>query len=288
MSESIQSFEIGSTPALYVSGLGDFSLARTLDCGQCFRFNESKTHTSTIEGIAHGRFLRLSQPREGSLVLFNVDEEEYTRVWRKFFSFDRDWTAIRADIEARSPELKEAAAGAEGIRILTQDRFEALVSFIISQCNNIPRIKGLVEALSEKYGERIEGAGGKCAYAFPTPEAILARPLSELTALKVGYRDEYIYSACRAVCDGILDEISAAPTTAEAEKIILSMHGIGKKVAACVLLFGFGRYDAFPVDVWMKRALERLFPGVRDYSAFGPYAGVAQQYMFYCERYTRK
>ncbi len=287
MSDTVQSFEIAGTPALYVTGLGDFSLVRTLDCGQCFRFNESKTHTGAFEGIAHGRFLRLSQPRPGSLVLFGVSGEEYERTWRGYFSFDRDWNAIRADIEGRAPELAEAAAGAEGIRILTQERFEALISFIISQCNNIPRIKGLVEALCEKYGERIEGAGGRAAFAFPTPEAILARPLSELTALKVGYRDEYIYSACRAACEGMLDEISAAPTTKEAEKLMLSMHGIGKKVAACVLLFGFGRYDAFPVDVWMKRALERLFPGVRDYSVFGPYAGVAQQYMFYCERYTR-
>ena len=287
MRESVQPFNIGPTSALYVTGLGDFSLARTLDCGQCFRFDESRTHMGAFEGIAHGRFLRLSQPRAGSLVLFGVDEEEYARVWHRYFSFDRDWESIRADIEGRAPALREAAAGAEGIRILTQDRFEALVSFIISQCNNIPRIKGLIEALSEKYGERIEGPGGKCAYAFPTPEAILARPLSELTALKVGYRDEYIYSACRAVCDGILDEISAAESTADAEKLVRSIHGIGAKVAACVLLFGFGRYDAFPVDVWMKRALARLFPGVRDYSAFGPYAGVAQQYMFYCERYTR-
>ncbi len=286
MSDIVQSFNIGSAPALYVTGLGDFSLARTLDCGQCFRFYESRTHTSTFEGVAHGRFIRLSQPRAGSLVLLGVDEDEYARIWRRYFSFDRDWEAIRADIEGRSPALREAAAGAEGIRILTQDRFEALVSFIISQCNNIPRIKGLVEALCEKYGERIEGPCGAGAYAFPTPEAILARPMSELTALKVGYRDEYIYSACRAVCDGILDEISAAETTAEAEKLVRSMHGIGAKVAACVLLFGFGRYDAFPVDVWMKRALARLFPGVKDYSAFGPYAGVAQQYMFYCERYT--
>ena len=287
MSETVQSFNIGDTPALYITGLGDFSLARTLDCGQCFRFEESRTHTGTFEGVAHGRFLRLSQPRPESLVLFGVSEEEYSRTWRRYFSFDRDWTAIRADIEARSPALAEAAAGAEGIRILTQDRFEALVSFIISQCNNIPRIKGLIEVLSEKYGERIEGPMGRAAYAFPTPEAILARPMSELTSLRVGYRDEYIYSACRAACEGILDEISAAETTRDAERLVRSIRGIGAKVAACVLLFGFGRYDAFPVDVWMKRALARLFPGVSDYTVFGPYAGVAQQYMFYCERYTR-
>ncbi len=287
MKETVSKTQIYSTDALCITGIGDFSLGRTFDCGQCFRFDPCPEHEGMFCGVAFGQYLRAFEQEPGKLYLLGVEPEQYMNTWRRFFSFDRDWEAIRADIESRSPILRTAAAGAEGIRILSQDPFEALISFIISQCNNIPRIKGLVRALCESYGEPIRTPDGRTEYSFPTPESILSRPLSDLTALKLGYRDEYIYGACRAVCNGILEQISEAQSTAEAERIVRSIHGIGAKVAACVLLFGFRRYDAFPVDVWMKRALSRLFGGVSDYSMFGPYGGVAQQYMFYCERYSR-
>lgn len=270
---------------LVIEGLGDFSLSRTLDCGQCFRFEPSERFAGAFEGIAHGKALLLSQSDPDELVIYGVGEDEYRSTWRRYFSIDRDWKAIRLDISGRGQALFDAASRAGDIRILTQDRFEALISFIISQCNNIPRIKGLVRALCENYGEKIRTPDGGVGYSFPTPEAIAARPVSQLTALKVGYRDVYIHDAARAACDGILDRISAAECTAEAEKIVLSLNGVGRKVAACVLLFGFSRYDAFPVDVWMRRSLDKYFPGVRDMSVFGPYGGVAQQYLFYCERY---
>ena len=249
-------------------------------------------------GIEYARIIigiyRELAGRYGNGVAFFHLRELVPHITAAFFAalayghfFDGGQFIAKLQVEGRSPELKTAAERSEGIRILAQDSFEALVTFIISQCNNIPRIKGLCGALCERYGSVIESEHG-IAYAFPTPESILAKPMSALTELKVGYRDEYIYSACRAVCEGILDEIRAAKTTREAEQILCSMHGIGKKVASCVLLFGFRRLDAFPVDVWMKRALARLFPGVRDYSVFGQYAGVAQQYMFYAERYTEQ
>lgn len=283
--EIITQTEYNGKDALRITGLGDFSLSRTLDCGQCFRWDALTPDLTEHIGVAHGKRLCAVQKERGELILCDTTEEEYLALWRRYFSLDRDWQAIRADIEGRSPALKMAANRAEGIRILSQDPFEALISFIISQCNNIPRIKGLIAALCERYGQRLEAPDGTLTYAFPTPESILAHPLSSLTELKVGYRDEYIYSACRAVCEGIIDEILAAKTTHEAEQILTSMHGVGRKVAACVLLFGFGRLDAFPVDVWMKRALARNFPDCRDFSVFGQYAGVAQQYMFYAERY---
>ena len=273
-------------PAVKVTGLSGYSLCMTFDCGQCFRFEPSAVIEGAFEGVAYGKFLRVLQDTPDDMTLLGCTIDEYESIWRRFFSLDRDWTEIRSDIEARSPELYSAAQTAGGIRILTQERFEALCSFIISQCNNIPRIKGLVRALCQKYGEPILTPEGDTVYTFPTPESILSRPLSELTALKLGYRDKYIYAAAKAASEGMLDKISAAPSTQEAHKLITSIEGVGKKVAACALLFGFERYDAFPVDVWMKRALERLFPGVSDYSVFGKYAGVAQQYLFYCERYV--
>jgi len=274
------------TPAVKLTGLGGYSLAMTFDCGQCFRFEPSQALEGAFEGVAHGRFLRVMQDTSDDMTLLGCTIEEYEHVWRRFFSLDKDWHAIKRDIESRSSELYSAAQTAGGIRILTQDRFEALCSFIISQCNNIPRIKGLVRALCQKYGEPILTPEGDTVYTFPTPESILSRPVSELTALKLGYRDKYIYAAAKAASEGLLDRISSAETTEEAQKLICSVEGVGKKVAACTLLFGFERYDAFPVDVWMKRALERLFPGVKDLSVFGPYAGVAQQYLFFCERYV--
>ncbi len=278
---------LNGIPSVRVEGLSRYSLYKTFDCGQSFRFEPSDIHKGAFEGIAYGRFLRVYQDTPDDMTLLYTTEDEFWNIWYKFFSLHRDWCKIESDIASRSGELARAAALAGDIRILTQERFEALVSFIISQCNNIPRIKGLVRALCEKYGEPTLTPEGKVCYSFPTPESILSRPLCELTSLKVGYRDKYIYAAAQAARDGILDKISGASTTAEAEKIIMSIEGVGKKVAACALLFGFERYDAFPVDVWMKRALARLFPDCRDFSVFGEYAGVAQQYLFYCERYVQ-
>lgn len=277
--------EAYGSSAVKVCGLQNYSLYKTFDCGQCFRFEPSRAVDGAFEGVAHGRFLRVYQDTPDDMTLLDCSMEEYENIWRRFFSIDKDWDEIKADIERRSPVLCDAAAKAGDIRILTQDRFEALCSFIISQCNNIPRIKGLVRALCERYGQKIFTPEGNAVYTFPTPESILSQPVSSLTSLRLGYRDQYIYDAAKAASEGILDKISAAPTTKDAERIICSINGVGKKVAACALLFGFERYDAFPVDVWMKRALARLFPGVGDYAVFGPYAGVAQQYMFYCERY---
>ena len=281
MEQRLTKIKYKGRDALKIEGLGDFLLYRTLDCGQCFRWQLTDASAGEHIGVAHGRELHAASERQGELILVDVDEEEFERIWRRYFSLDRDWQAIRRDIELRSVQLREAAALSEGIRILSQEPYEALVSFIISQCNNIPRIKGLIRSLSEHYGERIS----EHSYTFPTAERILSEPLSSLSALKLGYRDEYIYSACRDVCDGIIERIEACPTTAEAERILTSMKGVGRKVASCVLLFGFGRLDAFPVDVWMKRALERNFGRGADISSFGDYRGVAQQYLFYAERY---
>ena len=281
-----EQINIDGIVATRVTGLGDYSLSKTFDCGQCFRFEPSQVVAGAFEGVAFGRFLRVYQDTPDDMTLLYVDIEEYENIWRGFFAIDRDWDAMREDIRSRCAELSDAADIAGDIRILTQERFEALVSFIISQCNNIPRIKKLISALCERYGHPILTPEGKTVYTFPSADDILARPLSDLTSLKLGYRDKYIYAAALAAKNGILDEISAAESTREAERIVCSIEGVGKKVASCVLLFGFARYDAFPVDVWMKRALARLFPDVNDYGVFGSYAGVAQQYMFYCERYV--
>lgn len=259
-----------------------YSLALTFDCGQCFRFEP--TERGTFEGVAFGEYIEMSQPEEGKILLHGVKPEDADK-WKAFLALDTDWEQIRLDVASRSEILSDAASLAGGIRILKQDEFEALISFVISQCNNIPRIKGLISALSKSYGNEIIHADGRSFYSFPDAKTLASLPLSELRALKLGYRAEYILNAANAALDGLIEAVKAESDTRSAVKLLTSVGGIGEKVAACALLFGFGRLDAFPKDVWIKRAMEKYFPGCKDTSVFGPYAGVAQQYLFYRERY---
>jgi len=259
-----------------------YDLALTLDCGQCFRFEP--IGDGAFEGVAFGKYIQLRQTEQDRIILLDTDICD-AELWLNFLGLNLDWEAIKSDVSSRSDVLSDAASLAGGIRILKQDEFEAIISFVISQCNNIPRIKGLISALSQKFGSEIVSPSGKEFYSFPTADVLANAPLSELRALKLGYRAEYVQNAAIAVKNGIIDEIKAEESTEKAIKILRSVEGIGEKVAACALLFGFGRLDAFPRDVWIKKAMAKYFPDCKDLSVFGPYAGVAQQYLFYRERY---
>lgn len=293
-----------STASVTVTELENFSLEKIFDCGQCFRFD--KTGEDSFEGIAFGRLLRCSQPC-GSTVIFETTPEDFDSIWYHYFALDTDYEAINSSLPSDGA-MSEAAKRASGIRILNQDGWETLCSFIISQNNNIPRIKKNIRALCESYGEPVYAAGSDrtvCAgYSFPDAGTI-ARKSSEqeLSALKFGFRSKYIMSAARAVASGeiSLDSIKGMSSD-DACSLLCSLNGVGIKVASCTLLFGFEKYDMFPIDVWMKKVLERHYPEmysaicsprggarvnsseyVRNY--FGKYAGIAQQYLFYNERY---
>ena len=165
-----------------------------------------------------------------------------------------------------------------------QDRWEALCSFIISQCNNIPRIKKIVETLCALYGDEVSLCG-KTFYSFPSAEKLAMLEPDDLSPLRCGYRAPYIINAARSVASGETDlEALAAADTDTAMKALLSLNGVGKKVANCAVLFGLGHMEAFPIDVWMKRALSENFPPKFDPAALGEYAGLAQQYIFYYAR----
>jgi len=171
-----------------------------------------------------------------------------------------------------------------GIRILRQDKWEALCSFIISQNNHIPRIKKIVESLCSLFGKPIE-VDGRLYYSFPTAETLCKLNESDLAPLRCGYRADYILSAARAVADGSLDlDAISQSSIPDARKELLKIRGVGNKVADCVLLFGLGLLDSFPVDVWMKRALSEHFSPDFDPAVFSPYAGIAQQYIFHYVR----
>lgn len=289
----IDAGEVCGVPFLKLGGVGDFDLAAVMECGQCFRFSRlvGSRHECEYSGVAAGRFISIGQDGN-ALTIYNVSAEEYSSLFAHYLGLDIDYSAVKRDILSRSDrEVLRRAVSVGGIRILAQEPWEALCSFIISQNNNIPRIRGLVRAISREYGTPID-CGGMTAhgaedteYAFPTPQALAAAGVEALAALKTGFRAKYIYDAACRVADGRLSlpAVAAAPTP-EAAEMLMTVSGVGPKVAACTLLFGFARLDAFPVDVWIKRVIAKYFPGEFDAATLGPYAGVAQQYLFYYER----
>lgn len=256
---------------------GSFSLSATFDCGQCFRFMRGEDGRWC--GTAFGRSLCLYE-EDGNIVFENVTEKDYLTIWSDYFDLDFDygrfWETACANetlfriVHTCAPEREKT------LHILRQEPFETLCSFLISQNNNIPRIRLIIRALCENFGERIEAEN----YAFPEPEALARLSEENLAPLRCGYRARYLIDAARKVANGQVD--LAAIVRMETEKgreELLKILGVGKKVADCVLLYGFHKMDAFPVDVWMRRAMERYFPGESP-ACFGGYAGLAQQYIF--------
>lgn len=263
-----------------IKNCDDFSLREIFECGQAFRWNEEPDGSYT--GIAYGTCAKVS--KEDGVVTVITDDGAYEKIWHNYFDMDRDYAHLRAEI-SREPALYDACEFGKGIRILRQEPWEALCSFIISQCNNIPRIKGIVEKLAMLCGEEKEFLG-KTYFAFPSPENVARLSKKELDSLRSGYRAAYISDAAHAISSGEVNlSEMASLDTASAKAELLKLSGVGEKVASCTLLFGMGKLDAFPIDVWMKRAIKEFFgEGKFDYTRFGSYAGLAQQYMFHYMR----
>ncbi len=287
-----------------ISGISDFDVNKTFDCGQCFRFDpvEGTPHEVEFAGVAFGRFVSFAQDGD-TLYVYNTTEREFSGIWSRFLALDVDYGSIAEDIAERSdnPALHLAIDHGRGIRILRQDPWEAVCSFIISQNNNIPRIKKIIDALSVECGERIDipeefarRLGREpVAYAFPTAESLVALGVDGLFDLKTGFRAKYIYDAAQKQASGEIDHeyLFGCESTADAVAALCKIKGIGPKVASCALLFGYQRYDAFPVDVWIKKVIEKYFEvSPKDFtpSILGDYAGIAQQYLFYYERYINE
>ena len=225
---------------LVFENVTELNLAQTLDCGQSFRWTENSD--GSFSGVAFGQSVTVRMDG-GRLLLAGAEESDRER-WRRYFDLETDYAAIRADISARHPVLREAAAYAGGIRILRQEPYEALCTFIISQNNNIKRIKGIVQRLCECCGNRL--ADG--SYAFPDADVMSRLSAEDLAPLRAGFRTRYLLDAAK-----------------------IGMH----------------RTEAFPLDVWMKRAMKNLFPGMAP-EDFGACAGIAQQYIFhYCRMHPK-
>lgn len=290
-----------------IDGLGYADLTDTLECGQAFRYEQTVKEEGYVEylTVAYGKIIRVGQRKVGELIFYDEWTEEYEAVVSRYFCFDTDFEAIRSDIISRTDSqwLKRAAEVAKGIIILRQDPWETLFSFIISQNNNIPRIRKIIRSICLEYGINLSLDGGlsvcpipsmgcvpgceECSscgicYSFPTPHQVVKNP-DGLLPSHPGFRYKYLIDSANRVSDGRTDlgdiaEKMSYTYTCEKLKEIL---GVGDKVASCVALFGFGNLEAFPIDVWMKRAIDEYFDGKLDPTTLGPYAGVAQQYIFH-------
>ena len=252
----------------------NLDIALSLDCGQAFRWVQSED--GCWQGVANGKYLKLRQ--EGTKVTFyNVTQEEFDSVWRVYFDLDRDYGEIIASYTDEN--LVNACKAFPGIRILKQDEWEAICSFIISANNNIPRIKGIIERFCECFGDKLDGG-----YAFPTAERIAKLTVEDLAPIRAGFRAKYIIDAAQKISSGEVDIEKVKPLPFEEAKAeLLKIKGVGEKVAQCALLYGFARYEAFPVDVWVKRILEELYPNGFPKEYYKT-QGIAQQYLFHWRR----
>lgn len=251
-------------------------LKNTFECGQCFRWSENSD--GSYSGIVKGTYAHVYLKND-TIIIENCTEQDFQNIWKDYFDLDNDYSQIRSEISAKYPSLKCAVNSIDGIRILKQEPWEALCSFIISQNNNIPRIKGIVARLCENFGEKL--ADG---YSFPSAGRIAELSVDDLAPLRAGFRARYIIDAAQKVSSGAvcLENMHTAPID-ECRKELMTITGVGAKVAECTLLYGLHRLEAFPVDVWVKKALSSFFSDI-SISQLGSYAGVAQQYIFHYSR----
>ncbi len=275
-----------------------FNLKDIFECGQCFRWNEQEDGSYT--GIWKENVVNVK--KEGEDYIFtgicksrNLEEEI-----KEYFDFNRDYEKLKKELSQIDDYMKESIKYGKGIRILNQDLWETIISFIISANNNIPRIKGIIERLSEKYGKKIEWRG-KRYYTFPTPEELKDVTVEEYRKLGLGFRDIRLYETTKMILEGKVDleELEENPNTIEVREKLLTLSGVGPKVADCILLFStLKRFEVFPIDVWVRRVMNDLYIKNEDETKvnkkqiekiaqdkFGNLAGLAQQYLFNYRKY---
>lgn len=284
-----------------INNITDFNLDHIFDCGQCFRWHRKEDGSYT--GIAGGRPVNMqfftefgdaeepnhkntSKAHAGTLMINNCTEEDMDNFWRNYLDLDRDYGKIKRKLSKGDPVMRKAISHGSGIRILNQELWETIISFIISQNNNIPRIKGCIEKLAELFGEPAGEYEGRLWYNLPAPEVLASLTAEDLEPVRLGYRARYLIGTAKAV------RASGLPETREELEALM---GVGPKVANCIQLFGMHQHQAFPVDVWMARVMHRLY-GIdeKNHKAmeayadehFGALGGFAQQYLFYYIRET--
>lgn len=286
MEYDIQNIENG----VKISGIHDFNIESILECGQCFRWN--KNNRTDYTGVVFGRVVRIKQ-LEDSIEILNTSYEEFKAVWHEYFDFGTNYTEIKKQLSNNDSVMKKAVTYAPGIRLLRQPVFETLISFIISANNSIPNIKKIIASLSVLYGEKIVYKGQEY-YSFPEAKMLAGANIDEMKKSKAGYRCEYIKkTAEKFVSMSINKQQLRLLDYAKTKELFMQFPGVGAKVADCTILFTGLHFNAFPVDVWVKRIMEKLYlekemplKKIGEYAEkkFGVLAGYGQQYLFYYSR----
>lgn len=271
---------------IIIKNVKDFDVKKTFECGQCFRWKRESD--GSYKGVAFGKAI-IVRNVGNDVEIENTNICDFKNIWYSYFDLGRDYDKIKACI-AKDDIMREAIKFGNGIRLLKQDLEELLISFIISANNTIPRISKSIDMLSQNYGRRIY-LKGDIYYTFPSLERLSKLNLDELSKCKVGFRSKYIMES--AIIGVRMKYLTMLQSDEKAREILMKFSGVGPKVADCILLFSGIRQDVFPVDVWIKRVMEKLYfkreaslkeiqEFVKDY--FGEYAGFAQQYLFYYAR----
>ncbi len=260
----------------------DFDLGKIASSGQCFRSREFPD--GTFRFIAGERVLYISSYGKDRRYHVSCSTDEWENLWLDYFDLSRNYRSIRASIKTQNEFDREAVRYGSGIRILRQEPWEMLVSFIISQRKSIPAIKTAIEKLAERAGNPIQ-TDCEVIYTFPSPGQILSLSEEDLAACGLGYRSGYVRDAAERVASGKTDLVSLASCdNQELFNELLKIRGVGKKVANCICLFGYGRLSMVPEDVWILRAIEEDFHGSNPFPAYGKEAGLVQQYIFYYKK----
>ncbi len=279
-----------------IENIKSFELKDIFECGQCFRWKEQKDGSYT--GIFKKNIINVK--KTGKNVIFQgICEKDIKETVREYFDLNRDYEEIKEKLSKIDDNMKTSIKYGEGIRILNQDIWETVISFIISANNNIPRIKGIIERLSKNYGELIKFRGEEY-YTFPSPEQLKDVTVEEYRKLGLGFRDIRLYETTKMILQKEinLEEMENNPNTTEVRNQLLKLSGVGPKVADCILLFSnLKRFEVFPIDVWVRRVMNDLYIKQKDETKvskkqieeiaeekFGNLAGLAQQYLFYWRR----
>lgn len=274
-----------------ISELEEFDPRDVFTCGQAFRWYEEADGSFTF--ITHGKVANAKKV-DGKILLKDVDRNSFDEIFYNYFDLDRDYKGVIEEL-SKDDVMKSATEYGEGIRILNQDKFETIISFIISANNQIPRIKKSIEKISEMYGKFLGEDENRKYFSFPSAEELSkAKPEDLREFARVGFRDERIVKTANLINSGIvsIDEIEKM-NLEDARTALQVLPGVGPKVADCILLFAFDRKESFPVDVWIKRVMEELYLkeetpkskiAMRGREVFGKNAGFANQYLFYYGR----
>ena len=274
-----------------------FNLSHIFECGQCFRWNLNEDGSYT--GVIKNGVINVKKDCE-RIIFRGMCEGDLKSVVNDYFDLDNNYDEIKQKLAKIDDFMKISTEFGEGIRILHQDFWECIISFIISANNNIPRIKKIIERISKEYGNKIE-FDDKEYYIFPTPEQLSKATVEDLRNLGLGFRDKRVYNTTKIIAEKQFDleKIEQSDNSELIEEELLKLDGVGPKVANCIMLFGLRRFDVFPVDVWVRRVMNELYIHNEDEEKvskkllkqlaeekFSGLQGIAQQYLFYWKRET--